>query len=314
MINDNEELTNSKNELLLNMELTSIDMERIEIIEEYLQLAKQYMMVNVNRIRINSRKCQGCQMPLEYNLVEESNGVKHCQCGVEVKNYCCMKTLNSALDEKDRNSRDISNRGKSTISENRLSFEKAIEYYQGLQRIKFPSELFDLLDKYFAAYGLITRVKAKQLPLICNVNPDHPYYSMSMKTKPGTSVNIMIIALLKTGNPAYYDHVHLLCAIQWGWQLANISSFKEQILNDYDQTQPVYLQWFTNKYGIPNTPYGPKKYSNLNIWYRLMRHLQARNFPCRREHFKTVSDNTLEKYEEPWRLMVANLGLDYFPV
>lgn len=328
MINGDQEdlLGANKN---TKQELTLLDWERIKIIEEYLELAKEYVSIDISRVRnISTKKCPGCQLPLESNLIEESNGVKHCQCGVEVKNYCCMKSLNYALDEKDKGDRALTrNCGKGTSSENRLSYERAIEYYQGLQRVKFNEELFELLDNYFTAYGLVTREKAKRLPLIVcpDISPEHPYYQMCMKIKPGTGIDMMITALSKTGNPAYYDHVHLLCALHWGWQLADISKLKDQLLADYDITQPVYIQWFNEKYQVnnglstnsgssTNTPGLLKKYSNQNNWYRLMRQLQAREFPCNRSHFKMVSDVTLEKYEEAWRLMVAALQIKYVPV
>lgn len=200
---------------------------------------------------------------------------------------------NSTIDDSKSNTRG---RRKKSESTDRANFRTAILRFQGKEEDKIKPDLYNKLENYFAAYpNGMTHAKANA------ANFDEK------GRKIGTSRELMETALRETGNSGYFEHIRLVMAKYWGWQLPDISQLEDKLMFNFDLTQKIF-----NDIKVGRS-------SNLNIEFLLWKHLQAIGYICDREDFKIIKSSTiLEEYEVMWKAMVegaqaAGAIMSYIP-
>lgn len=175
----------------------------------------------------------------------------------------------------------------------RENFKRALMSCQGKRNVKIQEDIYVKLDKYFDSYDLITRQKAKEIPLKKNGKKD------------GTSKELMEKALKETGNPSYYDRINIICANYWGWKLPDYTSLEAKIMEEYDATQKIFRD-------LPK-----ERTSNLNLQYRLYKHLELHKeelkelgYTLRKDDFKIIGTRTIFlEYDIIWKQMTQGAGL-----
>jgi hypothetical protein len=180
----------------------------------------------------------------------------------------------------------------------RDNFHKSFLSLQNKRAANIPEDLLNKLDIHFGKFEhlqSITRKNIENVPLREN------------GVRKGTSKLLMQQALHDTGNSSFYDKINAICATYWKWKLPDLSNFEKQIMIDFDFTQEEYHDMKKNKHPLLN------RKSNLNIQYRLFKHLQARGHQCRVADFKMIDGrDILIDYDQIWKIMVerANVRLE----
>ena len=242
------------------------------LISNYLEIARRYITINVIHEIPFDNTCPNCKQDLTDVPIDDEHGVQRCPCGLE---RCSLTRTNIYSDST-----------KPTTSRNgyddRDNFLKALRRYEGKQPNRLPEHLTDILNRHFASFGLPSSEEIKQMPLT------------EKGTRGTTSREMMFKALYATGNVAYYEDINLICHIYWGWTLPDVSYLEDQIMDDYDKTQRIYES-------LPK-----ERKSNLNIQYRLFKHLQMRKHKCSIDDFKIVKTrDILEYHDSIWRQMIV---------
>ena len=91
-----------------------------------------------------------------------------------------------------------------------------------------------------------------------------------------------------------------------GWELPNLTKFKDQILRDYQSTQNIWNN-LKGEY---------KRSASLGTQFRLYVHLMAVGFPnCDRDDFK-IQENveSLRLHNEAWKKMCNLCDIKYYQV
>ena len=251
---------------------TTEDAWRHLLISNYLEIARRYITINVIHEIPFDNTCPNCKGDLTNVPIDDDHGVQRCPCGLE---RCSLTRTNIYSDST-----------KPTTSRNgyddRDNFLKALRRYEGKQPNRLPENLIPILDRHYESFGLPKCEEIKQMPLT------------ERGSRGNTSREMMFKALYATGNVAYYEDINLICHIYWGWSLPDISYLEDQIMDDYDKTQRIYES-------LPK-----ERKSNLNIQYRLFKHLQMRKHKCSIDDFKIVKTrDILEYHDSIWRQMIT---------
>jgi Poxvirus Late Transcription Factor VLTF3 like len=248
---------------------------RHSLISNYLEIARKYISLNVIHEKSFDNRCPACELDLKDVPIDDECGVQVCSCGFERR--CLTRTSvysDSSKQSTGRNGYD-----------DRDNFLKALRRHEGKQPNHLPENLIDVLDRHFTSFGLPAVEEVRRLPLIER--------GPRQGTKEGTSRDMMFRALYETNNVAYYEDINLICHLTWGWALPDISYLEDQIMDDYDKTQRIYES-------LPKD-----RKSNLNIQYRLFKHLEMRRHRCYIDDFKIVKTrDILEYHDSIWRLMI----------
>jgi hypothetical protein len=174
----------------------------------------------------------------------------------------------------------------------RETFIKAFQRYRGQLLQSIPKPLLEVIDKYIDTWEHLQKYHRRNIE--------------SLELKPngirkGTSLQMMMQILKETNNPLYYDRCKPIAILYWKWQIPDIGEHEEQILKDYNATQKVYKEKIKGKF----------RKSNLNIQYRLLKHLEARGIPVHRDDFKLICGrDILIEYDKMWKIMVEESGIE----
>lgn len=172
------------------------------------------------------------------------------------------------------------------------SFIKAFQRYRGQLLQSIPDSLLVIIDNYLSSWehlGKFHRNNVDNLPLKPN------------GTRKGTSLRMMMQILKETQNPLYYDRAKPISILYWKWQIPDIGEYEETILKDYKATQQVYRDKIKGKF----------RKSNLNVQYRLLKHLELRGISVNRDDFKLICGREiLIEYDKMWKIMVEESGIE----
>lgn len=264
--------------------------DRINIIEKYIEIASDY--INLSIIKINNHRkeiCCGCGESLT-DIFPDDNGFVRCP------NVDCQ-TENIAM----LNTKIINDGGHSAVNnvDSIDNFLKAFFYYQGLQSVKFPDNLFDKLDNHFRNMGRKSGDEIKKLPI-------------NSRGKRGDTDHKMIwSALCSIGYSEFYKHSNYICYKYWGWELPNVMHLKDTIIYYYNVIQKIYNN-------IPVDERG--RDSSLGIPFLLWRLLQLAGHECYFDEFKIVTNvDSLHLCDTLWERTVneankIDASIYYIPI
>lgn len=249
------------------------------VISRYLEIARQYIKIDVIREIPYDNTCPGCGIDFREVIMDDDNGTQCCpNCGIE--KYNLTRTSSQSESTKPSSGRNG--------YDDRDNFLKALRRYEGKQPNRLPENLISILDTHFASYRLPTSDEIKKLSL------------NDRGIRGDTTRELMYKALYDTKNVAFYEDINLICHLYWGWALPDISHLEDQILEDYDKTQRIYES-------LPKS-----RKSNLNIQYRLFKHLEMRGHRCSIDDFKIVKTrDILEYHDSVWKQMVVGAAAIY---
>ncbi len=255
--------------------------QRLALIEDYLAVARNYIKIDIVREVNIISKCPNCQMDFDDILLDEETGLHTCICGYERAN---LSKIGSYKD-----SSRVNIGGRSSY-EDKTTFIKAMDKFEGKKIGKIPPKLYAMLDTYFESKGFPIGDEVKKWPLTSRGKKAH------------TSVELMASALAGTNNAAFYDIIQYIAHIYWGWILPDLSSIREGILEDYDVTQQVYEEI-------------KERESSLNVQIRMFYHYRARGYECELTDFKILSSrDSLEYHHRMLKIMSERTGVKFTPI
>lgn len=173
----------------------------------------------------------------------------------------------------------------------RESFIKAFQRYRGQLLQNIPEALLEIIDNYLDSWEHLQKFHRRNA---------HKLALKENGTRKGTSLRMMMQVLKETQNPLFYDRAKPIAIVYWKWEIKDIGEFEDIILKDYNATQRVYKEKIKGKF----------RKSNLNIQYRLLKHLEARGIPVHRDDFKLICGREiLIEYDKMWKIMVEESGI-----
>ena len=113
-------------------------------------------------------------------------------------------------------------------------------------------------------------------------------------------------ALESIGYSQYYDETSYIANIYWGWELPDISKYRDQLIKDYQVTQNIWN-------GIKGDY---KRSASLGTQFRLYVQLMAVGYNrCDRNDFK-IQENieSLRLHNECWKIMCEKANIKYYYV
>ena len=193
----------------------------------------------------------------------------------------------------ERRKKSVKNSAKKAEEDEKITreiFRKALHEQFSCTSVNLPEKLFDDLDEYFGSFDHLRKYRRKRIEKI---------KLLENGRRKGTNRRLMQLALKNTGNQTYYSRINVICALYWKWKFPSLAEWEDIIMSDFNATQKVFREMKKTRQ------------SNLNIQYRLFKHLQARGFPCRKSDFKIISERKiLLEYDRMWKYMVENSGVE----
>lgn len=238
-----------------------ISPERAKILTNFFEKVNQFVPVDVFQKIVLDKICPNCQASTS-NLPEPMDGqVSLCaKCGLHINVFREAPTAKETSDYKDRE-----------------NFEKMIFNYQGLEKINFPDNIEEYLDKYFKSQGLPIGEEVRKMRL------EGKPYNLGYKT---------LRKALTKDYSNLYDHIWLLSNQYWGTELADIRHLHEDLMRDYDITEKVFKRIKKNRK------------ASINVKWRLRQQLIMRGYDVPPDDFKIVETREiLEYYEDTWKQM-----------
>ena len=186
----------------------------------------------------------------------------------------------------------ITNKGNYQDEEN---FSKMLDKHDGTitLNLKQMKRICDKLDRYFKSYSKPTGELVRAMP-----KNRHGW-------KDGTSYKLLEEAL-HANNETCYEYITSLATYYWGYELPNISDFKEGAIYDYELTQPVFLDIIQM---FPDL-----RKSSPNTGFRKFKHLEARGYKGSIEEFRIVQTHDIKVlHNQFWRIMCECSGIPFIP-
>ena len=171
------------------------------------------------------------------------------------------------------------------------NFVKILDKFEGKTNLILDSSFMNLLDNYFLGIGLKKGEEIRKLKLNGEGKKD------------GTSKKMLWNALESLGYSQYYDETSYIANVYWGWELPDISRYRDQLIKDYQITQNIW--------NVIKSDY--KRSASLGTQFRLYVQLMAVGYPkCDRNDFK-IQENieSLRLHNECWKIMCEKANIKY---
>jgi len=257
--------------------LTDEDRERLRVIERYMDIAGKYVRVEVVK-NIEVQNICTCGYDLRGIDIPDDNILK-CP-------KCCKETVVMNLYGVAKDSKRINTSMRNEYSDGG-NLLKAAKRYMALETIHpdVYKKLEQELDKYFSCAGRTKKEVIRQNPLKDN------------GMREGSTLKMLNEALRAIGYTKYYENAYLIGKMYWDWKPRSIQHLLDQIMEDYDITQRVFIQ-------LPKD-----RKSSLGTQYRLFKHLEVRGHLCKKEDFKIADDpESLAEHDRLWEQMCIRCG------
>ena len=247
--------------------------------EDFLDICSIYIRIERIKNIDYTFRCKGCKRSLE-DLKEDSDGIVTCP------NCNCINTYMKP----NIYHRDVE-KFNYFFDEDINNFVKILDKFEGKTNIILGKDFIDKLDNYFSGIGMKKSDYYKNLKTTLDGK------------KEGTSRKFLWNALEKLGFSQYYDEVSYIANIYWGWDLPDLTRYKDQLIRDYQISQAVW--------NLIKTDY--KRSASLGTQFRLYVQLKAVDYPnAKREDFK-IQENieSLRLHNECWKIMCERCNIKY---
>lgn len=248
-------------------------LERSKILSDYFEIVMKYLpKSNIVKKRGSAMLCKNCNVDLNEHLDLSEPGSKFTCPLCNIENNIFVQFIGI---------QDIP----TSDYEDRENFIKAIDQFQGEQKVRLPESLFSDLDAYFSSIGIPSGEEIRRM-------------SHEDKNRLDLGKKLLRKAMRKKGYVNMYDHINKIIHEYWGWELPSISHLRDLIISDYDKTSSVFKRIK-----------GVKRKANINRQWRLKHHLILRGYPVHIDDFKMLhTPEILEYYKSVWGEMIRSCG------
>lgn len=250
-------------------------------IDDYLDHAKEHIDIKVIKKKEDKLLCINCGEDIE--IYKENNNVE------TICPFCLC--INITLFPKIY-TRDIDKQSKKS-EEDINNFEKILDKFEGKNVNQIDDYIIQKLDDYFDSIGF------KNSKEIYNMK------NLEDGKKPFTNKKMLWNAL-DSINYKFYEDINYIANLYWGWELPDLTNYRQRILLDYRKTQKIWNE-IKHEYN---------RSASLGTQYRLFVHLKAVNFPhCNLEDFRIQeSIESLRLHNSAWKIMCERSGIKYYEV
>ncbi len=271
------------------IELTQSILEQIELspdsvsqslMDIYFSIAKKYINIDIIREVTEENRCVNCR-----EHIDDDTNVDN----VVICPHC--DAINTIM-RLTKFTRDVEY-GNTVYDEDITNFIKVLEKFEGKNSTPIHESLYDELDEYMKSIDIKPGNFYRDLPLNAEGK------------KEGTSKRLLWQALERLKYNQYYDEVNRIAHVYWGYALPDLSHYRDQLIEDYQNTQTV---WKKIKKDYDRS-------ASLGTQYRLYKHLLAVGYPnCRREDFRIQEMiDSLRLHDHAWKRMCEETGVKFFP-
>jgi hypothetical protein len=272
-----------------------ITAERLSLIARFLEMAKEFVIVDVTREFSDTNYCI-CGAVLQNTYIDEE-GIQTCE-KCSTQHRMIVSPGSASIDGHNDHNKPA---GKEEYDDWE-NLHKAFIRFQGKQTSKDFTNLFTILDLYFAKNPSLLRI----IP-----HTELPRFD-SRGRRAGTTLSIMITALRDTHNTIYYEDARLICKLYWSWTLQDLTQIEQRLRNDYNETQIIFNRLIHEQHEVIGN-----RTSALGTQYRLFKHLELIGVDCDREDFKTsIMPEVIETHDKIWKVMCErsiNPSIYYIP-
>lgn len=247
------------------------DEYRNNLIDKYLLIASRYIDINIYKnSKVDNKLCPICNIKMDKSMSIVNDGMMVCpECNLEKQIYVSSFDYNNCdIDVSNVKSNDI------------INYFKRIDEFEAKEPSIYPSNIEEILDKYFISLGLPTCVEVRNMPL----NSDG-------RTRGKTSKKLMknVMKALRNELPKMHIHIEWICVKFLGWRRHDLSDYRGKLEKNFDSIQKIIDD---NK--------GSRR-SNINRDYRLYRELERYKYPYLDiNDFHIVREDSLDYHENMW--------------
>ena len=250
------------------------------LMDEYFSVANKYINIDIIKEIVEETKCINCGKHLDDDTNMDNVVIcPHCD------------AINTTM-RLTKFTRDVEY-GNTVYDEDITNFIKVLEKFEGKNSTPIHESLYDELDEYMKSIDVKPGSYYKDLPLD------------DEGKKKGTSKRLLWQALERLGYNQYYDEINRIAHVYWGYTLPDLSHYKDQLIEDYQNTQTV---WKKIKGDYDRS-------ASLGTQYRLYKQLLAVGYPnCHREDFRIQEMiDSLRLHDHAWKRMCEETGVKFFP-
>lgn len=242
--------------------------KRIKLISEYLHIADKYIRVNVTREEDYSN------LTCCLNCCEDLRGIDIGMKSVRICPSCNAE--NPILMEPNQISYN-EYKGISDVEEVESldNFMRAMNRWDGSCPGEIPDDLYDKLDVYFDSIGFPPKEVIRKSKKVFRFRGD-------------SNPIILRRALDSIGSKNHHD-VNTIGHRYWGWDLPDLSHFRERIIHDYKETQRVFS----------NLPIEERqRKSSPGTQFRMYKHFKMAGYECYEYEFKIPENDKSRRNQE----------------
>jgi hypothetical protein len=261
-----------------------IEKIKIEVVDEdlmnlFFSIARKYITIDIIKNIKEETRCVNCGEHIDDDLNIDN---------ILICSICDAVNTTMRLT---KFTRDIEY-GNTVYDEDITNFIKVLDKFEGKNSIAIHAGLFDELDEYMKTIDMKPGSYYRDLPLNQEGKKD------------GTNKRLIWQALERLGYNQYYDEINRILHEYWGYLLPDLSRYRDQMIEDYQNTQTV---WKRIKKDYDRS-------ASLGTQYRLYKQLLAVGYPnCKREDFRIQEMiDSLRLHDHAWKRMCEESGIKFF--
>lgn len=250
---------------------TAVVALRLSLISKFLTIASEYVSANVVRVLDSARDdvCEWCGTELDMCDANSQGGY--------VCSVCHSEKIGSA-------SQAVHSNDNNEEVESFENFKRSTAHYDGTCPCVIPPIVYKELDEYFAGLGMPTGEEVRKM---------EPRFRFRGDTNPE-----MLRSALEAINRKYYTDIYKIGHEYWGWEIPDLTNYKEPMFANYRKTQPIFT-------ALPQDV--KQRVSSLSTQLRMWLELTLVGFECYRIEFKIpVDEESIANQLRLWKIMCDN--------
>jgi len=260
--------------------INAVEKVNEDLISIFFAIARKYITIDVIKNIKEETKCVNCGEHIDEDMNIDN---------ILVCSNC--DAINTTM-RLTKFTRDVEY-GNTVYDEDIINFIKVLDKFEGKNSTPIHPGLYTELNEYMESIDIKPGDYYRSLP----INKDGK--------KEGTNKRLLWQALERLGYNQYYDEINRILHEYWGYPLPDLSHYRDQLIEDYQNTQTVWKK-IKGEYS---------RSASLGTQYRLYKQLLAVGYPnCNREDFRIQEMiDSLRLHDHAWKRMCEETGVKFYP-